>query len=111
MGLAFMAILIALVLTRHSIGMGEIWFVIPAFLFLGKGIGPITPYGSVGRMYTNARGIIPASGARPEITLSDKSSVNRYTAGVRLNLFLPKIVIEATQAEERSYAAKVSFGF
>jgi len=41
MGLAFMAILIALVLTRHSIGMGEIWFVIPAFMFLGKGIAEI----------------------------------------------------------------------
>jgi len=82
-----------------------------AELFLGKGIGPITPYGAVGRMYTDARGIIPASGARPEIRLSDKSSVNRYTVGVRLNLFLPKIVVEATQAEQRSYAAKVSFGF
>lgn len=80
-------------------------------LFLGKGIGPFTPYGAVGRMYTDARGIIPASGARPEIILTDKSSINRYTAGVRLNLFLPKFVIEATQAEERSYAAKVSFGF
>jgi hypothetical protein len=80
-------------------------------LFLGKGIGPVTPYGALGRMYTNARGIIPAAGATPQITLTDKSSINRFTVGVRLNLFLPKIVIEATQAEERSYAAKVSFGF
>jgi hypothetical protein len=30
---------------------------------------------------------------------------------VKISLLLPKFVIEATQAEERSYAAKVSFGF
>ena len=44
-------------------------------------------------------------------TLTDKSSLNRYTVGVRLSLFLPKLVVEATQAEVRSYAAKVSIGF
>ena len=48
---------------------------------------------------------------RRRITLKDKSSINRYTVGVRLSLFVPKIVVEATQAEVRSYAAKVSFGF
>jgi hypothetical protein len=44
-------------------------------------------------------------------TITDVSNLNRITLGVRLSLFLPKIVVEATQAEVRSYAAKVSIGF
>lgn len=77
-------------------------------LFLGKGFGPLTPYGSIGRQRVDARGVV--SGPIP-VPLTDKSDINRYTVGLRLNLFLPKITVEATQAEERSYAAKVSFGF
>ncbi|HKO59391.1 MAG TPA: hypothetical protein VJ276_26220 [Thermoanaerobaculia bacterium] len=76
-------------------------------LFLGKGFGPVTPYGAVGRQRVDSRGTITGS----SIVLTDKSDINRYTVGVRVNLFLPKITVEATQAEERSYAAKVSFGF
>lgn len=79
-------------------------------LFLSKGFGPITPYGAIGRQRSDAEGVIPASGTRPEIRLTDKSDVNRITVGVRLSLLLPKIVFEATQGEERSYAAKISFG-
>jgi hypothetical protein len=45
------------------------------------------------------------------ITLADESDSNRVTVGVRLSMLLPKIVVEATQGEELSYAAKVSFGF
>jgi hypothetical protein len=30
---------------------------------------------------------------------------------VRLSMLIPKFVIEATQAEQRSYAAKISVGF
>ncbi|MEA2488472.1 MAG: hypothetical protein QOH21_264 [Acidobacteriota bacterium] len=78
-------------------------------LFLSKGIGPITPYAAVGRMKLDAEGRINISNA-PAIILKDNSSMNRYTVGVRISLLLPKLVIEATQAEERSYAAKVSFG-
>jgi hypothetical protein len=77
-------------------------------VFLGKGFGPVTPYGAVGRQRTDARGT--TSGPLP-LLLTDKSDINRYTVGVRVNLFLPKITVEATQGEERSYAAKVSFGF
>lgn len=80
-------------------------------LFLGKGFGPVTPYGAVGKMRSNARGTIPATSVTPAITLADKSDVTRYTVGVRLSLFVPKLVIEANQAEERSYSAKVSVGF
>lgn len=81
-------------------------------LFLSKGFGPITPYAAVGRMRTNAEGTIPLITVLPaEIKLEDKSSTNRYTVGVKISLLFPKIVVEATQAEERSYAAKVSFGF
>jgi hypothetical protein len=38
-GLAFLILL--LILTRSSLGMGQTWILIPAFLMLGKGIGEI----------------------------------------------------------------------
>jgi hypothetical protein len=41
---------------------------------------------------------------------TDEFDSNRITVGVKFSLLLPKIVVEATQGEERSYAAKVSFG-
>jgi len=78
-------------------------------LFLSKGFGPITPYGAIGRQRTNATGtiVVPAN----TVTLTDVSNINRYTAGVRFSLLVPKIVIEATRAEVTSYAAKISVGF
>jgi hypothetical protein len=82
-----------------------------AEVFLSKGFGPITPYAAVGRMRVNAQGDIPATLHSPAFTLTDRSNLNRYTVGVRLSLLVPKLVVEATQAEVRSYAAKVSFGF
>ncbi|HEY0158931.1 MAG TPA: hypothetical protein VGF28_16725 [Thermoanaerobaculia bacterium] len=75
-------------------------------LFLSKGFGPVTPYAAVGRTRSDAVGRITDT-----ITLSDEADANRFTVGVRLSMLLPKIVVEATQGEERSYAAKVSFGF
>jgi hypothetical protein len=80
-------------------------------LFLSKGFGPVTPYGAIGRMRSDARGDLPATSDTPAFTIRDRSDVNRYTVGVRISLLLPKITIEATQAEVRSYAAKVSIGF
>lgn len=80
-------------------------------LFLSKGFGPITPYAAVGQMKLDAEGRINLLADAPQIILTDDSSMTRYTVGVRLSLLLPKISVEATQAEERSYAAKVSFGF
>jgi hypothetical protein len=81
-------------------------------VFLSKGFGPITPYAAVGRMRIDARGAVRAGIHAPTpFTLSDKSSMNRYTIGVRLSLLVPKLVVEATQAEVRSYAAKISIGF
>ena len=82
-----------------------------AEVFLSKGFGPVTPYAAVGRMRINAQGDVPATTHTTAFTLTDKSSFNRYTVGVRLSLLLPKLVVEATQAEVRSYAAKVSIGF
>lgn len=78
---------------------------------LAKGFGPITPYVAVGRMRadTNAERLV-ALPAPPPLRLAHQSDFNRYTAGVRISLMIPKIVVEATQAEERSYAAKISFG-
>lgn len=79
-------------------------------LFLGKGFGPVTPYGAIGRMRTDARGTIPATAQTPEIVLVDKGDIDRYTVGVRISLGVPKLVVEATQAEERSYSVKISVG-
>lgn len=78
-------------------------------LFLSKGFGPLTPYAAVGRQRTNATGTITATAGT--VTLTDRSNINRYTAGLRFSLLVPKIVLEATQAEVRSYAAKISVGF
>ena len=76
-----------------------------AELFLSKGFGPVTPYGAIGIARSDAEGIVGTT------TLVDESTSNRITVGVKLSLLIPKIVVEATQGEERSYAAKVSFGF
>ena len=75
--------------------------------FISKGFGPVTPFAAVGRMRTDARGSIDTQ----NFTLKDKSSINRYTAGLRVSLFVPKLVLEATQAEQRSYSAKISVGW
>ncbi|MEA2462962.1 MAG: hypothetical protein QOJ98_709 [Acidobacteriota bacterium] len=77
-------------------------------LFLSKGFGPITPYAAAGRMRSDAAAhlVFPEAGR----DLRDEFDQNRFTVGVRLSMLLPKIVIEATQGEERSYAAKISFG-
>lgn len=80
-----------------------------AELFLSKGFGPITPYGAVGMVRTDARANTGAITPTP-VVLEDESTSNRITLGLKLSLFIPKIVVEATQGEERSYAAKVSFG-
>lgn len=80
-------------------------------LFLGKGFGPVTPYAAIGRQRGDARGTIPSTSRTPEITLRDKSTISRYTAGVQFNLLVLKLDVEANQAEQRSYGAKVSFGF
>jgi hypothetical protein len=80
-------------------------------LFLSKGIGPVMPYGAVGKMRTDSRGTIPATSLTPALTLTDRGTVNRYTLGVRFSLVIPKLVVEATQAQVRSYSAKISVGF
>jgi len=80
-------------------------------LFLSKGFGPITPYAAVGRARTDATGTInPGVTDVAPLILTDKADSNRFTIGVRLSMLIPKLSIEATQGEERSYAAKISFG-
>ena len=74
--------------------------------FVSKGFGPLMPYAAIGRMRTDSRGTIT-----PALALSDRVDIMRYTAGLRLSMLIPKFVIEATQAEQRSYAAKISVGF
>ncbi|HEX9164078.1 MAG TPA: DUF6588 family protein [Thermoanaerobaculia bacterium] len=80
-------------------------------LFLGKGFGPITPYGAIGKQRSNATGNIPATTRTPEITLTDRSTITRYTAGAQVNLVIFRLAVEANQAEQRSYGVKLSFGF
>jgi hypothetical protein len=70
----------------------------------------VTPYVAAGRMKIDASATAPATTDTPVQHFTDDSGVNRFTVGVRLTLLFPKISVEATQAEERSYAAKVSFG-
>src|SRR5205085_9681550 len=62
-------------------------------LFLSKGFGPVTPYIAAGKMRTDSTGTISRT-----LTLKDTSTINRYTVGARLSLFLPKIIVEVTQA-------------
>lgn len=82
-----------------------------AEIFLSKGFGPVTPYAAFGMARSDARGrIVVPSPVLPLPDLVDEADSNRVTVGVKLSLLIPKIVIEATQGEERSYAAKVSFG-
>ena len=79
-------------------------------LFISKGFGPLTPYAAVGRSRSNAEATFTIPGETDPRRLSDESGTNRYTIGLKLSLFIPKLVVEATQGEERSYAAKVSIG-
>jgi len=79
-------------------------------LFLSKGFGPLTPYAAVGRSRSDATGHVPFLEGTT-IDFKDQHDSNRYTVGLKISMLIPKIVVEATQAEERSYAAKVSFGF
>lgn len=78
-----------------------------AELFLGKGFGPITPYGAIGKQRSDATGTIPQA----SLTLKDKSTLTRYTLGAAINLLILRLNIEANQAEMRSYGARLSFGF
>lgn len=80
-----------------------------AELFLSKAFGPITPYIGAGVTRSDSEGNIDLPNANT-IVLRDESQSDRLTVGVRISLLLPKIVVEATQGEERSYAAKVAFG-
>ena len=83
-----------------------------AELFLSKGFGPVTPYAAYGIARSDAEGRVrrePLSGPIT-VVMTDQATTNRVTLGLKLSLFIPKIVVEATQGEERSYAAKVSFG-
>lgn len=82
--------------------------------FVSKGFGPLMPYIAAGRMRSDSRATVDITGVPPpqsKINFKAKSDMNRYTVGLRISLFLPKIVVEATQAEQRSYSAKVSIGF
>ncbi|HEX7833090.1 MAG TPA: hypothetical protein VF787_25775 [Thermoanaerobaculia bacterium] len=79
-------------------------------LFLSKGFGPVTPYAAIGRARSDATGQISAITAVAIPPLRDEADSNRITVGVKLSLLVPKFVVEATQGEERTYAAKISIG-
>lgn len=80
-----------------------------AEVFLSKGFPFITPYVGAGIVRTNARGTLqPRTG--PAISIADETDQQRVTLGVKLSIPGPRVVIEATQGKERSYAARVSLG-
>jgi hypothetical protein len=81
-------------------------------VFLSKGFGPITPYAAAGYARHKSKAVIDAQFPDgPSRTLSDEGDMKRYTIGVKISLMIPRLVVEATQGDERSYAAKISFGF
>jgi hypothetical protein len=80
-------------------------------LFVSKGFGPITPYAAAGYARHDATGIVASDGVANPITLTDEGNMKRFTVGVKISMFIPKLVVEATQGEERSYAAKIALGF
>ena len=80
-------------------------------VFISKGFGPITPYVAAGYARHDAEGIVSSSGVANPIILTDEGNMKRYTLGVKISMFIPKLVVEATQGEERSYAAKIALGF
>ncbi len=81
-----------------------------AEVFISKGFGPVTPYAAAGLVRTDAVAHISLGPRLPGIDLAQKFNQERYTLGVRFSLVVPKLVIEASQAEERTYSAKISFG-
>jgi hypothetical protein len=81
-----------------------------AELFLSKAFGPVTPYAAAGMTRSVSEGRV-ISNETLLATLSDEKDGERYTLGLRISLLVPKLAIEATQAETRSYAAKLSFGW
>jgi zinc-ribbon domain len=48
-GIAFLMAVAVLFFTRHSVGFGAIWLLIPAFMLLGKGIAEVVTVISEGR--------------------------------------------------------------
>lgn len=82
-----------------------------AELFVGKAFGPITPYAGAGITRTQSEGTIPATQFTPLRVLTSELDQERFTVGVRISLLFPKITLEATQAEDLAYSAKISLGF
>ncbi len=81
-------------------------------VFVSKGFGPITPYGAIGRQRVDARGVFPPIASPIALPkLRENGDMNRLTLGVHVSLLVPKLDVEVTQAEVRSYAAKISVGW
>lgn len=77
--------------------------------FLSKGFGPLMPYIGAGIVRTDSSGRVERDGALL-YRLDDQFDSKRVTVGLRLSLLVPKIVVEATQGDDRTYAAKISLG-
>lgn len=81
-----------------------------AEVFLSKGFGPIMPFVAAGMVRHDATGRVVTDEGERLFSMQSEDDTHRVTVGVRLSLLIPKIVIEAVQGEERTYAAKVSLG-
>lgn len=74
--------------------------------FVSKELGPVTPYVGAGMARTESTGRIDGV-----TVLSSRLDHRRITAGVRISAGFWKIVVEAADGTDRTYAAKFSVGF
>lgn len=77
-------------------------------LFLSHSLGPVTPYAAIGFARSDGRCLVTVPTGTLE--LEDEATTSRFTAGLKVSLFIPKIVVEVVHGEEVSFSAKVAFG-
>jgi hypothetical protein len=80
-------------------------------LSISKGFAMFTPYGGIGKVWTNATPkSIPASFPTPPS--SESISQNKYFVGLQVNILLVNFVVEADKTgDATSYGAKLGFRF
>jgi hypothetical protein len=75
-----------------------------ADLSISKGIGPLTPYAGIGRVWINSRSSVAG--------LNDESiSTSHYFVGTKLTFLLLSLAVEVDFAEVPSYGLRVGLGF
>jgi hypothetical protein len=80
-------------------------------LSISKGFAMFTPYGGIGKVWTNATPkSIPASFPTPPS--SESISQNKYFIGLNINILLVNLVVEGDKTgDATSYGVKLGFKF